>query len=138
MTGRQSGFSLIEALVAIAIVGLALVPLLHLQTQLARRAHVQHAMALEATATHSTLALLADLNPMTQRQGEIETGSLRLRWRARPVTGAVRSTRAGQGEVAFLVQLFEVTVSAHDLDGTPITQFAFERVGWRRVDLPRE
>jgi prepilin-type N-terminal cleavage/methylation domain-containing protein len=131
---QRSGFSLLEALVAIAILGVALVPLLELQAQLARRAHAQAAIMAEASATQSALALLADLNPMARPQGAVETGSLRVTWRARPLSEPVRSTRAGQGEGAFIVRMYEVRATVTGGSDEPLAQFAFERVGWRSAD----
>jgi general secretion pathway protein I len=140
MTRRppQSGFSLLEALVAIAIVALALAPILNLQAELARDAARQNTMALEATATQNALALLSTINPMTNREGQVRTGAMQVRWRASAQSTPVRSTLQGAGEGAFMVQQFQTEVVIYREDGARLTGFTVEQLGWRNFSEGEE
>lgn len=127
-----------ETLVAVAIVALALAPLLDLQAQLTRQAHQQRARAFEATATQNALALLSGVNPMEQREGRFRSGAIQITWRANPLSEPLRSTRAGAGDGNFMVQLFATDVVAHDRDGREVARFTFDQVGWRQTEPGRE
>ena len=69
---RREGFSLIEALVALAIASMTLMAIFELQIQMARSQR-RAAQAVEQVASQeNALALTRGLNPMAQPQGRIE------------------------------------------------------------------
>ena len=131
--GRH-GFSLIEALVALAIASMTLMAIFELQIQMTRNQQ-RAAMAIEQVAVQeNALALTRSLNPMAQPQGRIELpGGDVVIWSAEP--RGERRVNAGfpAGQGAFEVQLYRVTVAVERAQGRPPAPLVFDRVGWRRL-----
>ena len=131
--GRH-GFSLIEALVALAIASMTLMAIFELQIQMTRNQQ-RAALAIEQVAVQeNALALTRSLNPMAQPQGRIELpGGDVVIWSAEP--RGERRVNAGfpAGQGAFEVQLYCVTVEVERARGRPPAPLIFDRVGWRRL-----
>lgn len=124
---RQSGFSVIEALVAVAIVAIALLPLAQLQGQASRTAAQQQLLQQRLTAERNALAVLRDLNFMAEESGERQLGGgVTLDWTARPISDAANTVRGG-----FSVRLYSVRVILRDSGGRTLSEFDLEQVGWR-------
>lgn len=130
---RTAGFSVIEALVGVAIVGVALVPLVEMQSQVARHYQRLAIQEEQLSAQRNALALLGDINIMAEPRGRrsLDEGRL-LRWTATPLTPETRSLRFLGGEGEFDVALFRVQAEIRDT-GRPPVRFAIEQMGWRRV-----
>ena len=130
----RDGFSLIEALVALAIASMALMAIVELQIQMAR-SQQRAALAVEQVAAQeNALALTRSLNPMAQPQGRIELpGGDVVVWSSEP--RGERRVNAGfpAGQGAFEVQLYRVTVEVERAQGRPPAPLIFDRVGWRRL-----
>ena len=136
MRGRgRDGFSLIEALVALAIASMTLMAIFELQIQMAR-SQQRAALAIEQVAAQeNALALTRAVNPMERPDGSIIVpGGETVRWisvpKGRPVTNA--GFPVGQG--AFEVQLYTMTVSIQPVAGPPPAPLTFDRMGWRRMN----
>lgn len=126
---RQSGFSVIEALAAMAIVAMALLPLASLQGQVSRAGAHQQTVRERIAAERNAMALLRDINVMDEQSGMRRlSDDLVLRWTATPVSRAVR-TNLGSFEVA----LFTVRAELVRGDGAPVAAFALEQIGWRAI-----
>ena len=130
----RDGFSLIEALVALAIASMTLTAIFELQIQMTRNQQ-RAALAIEQVAVQeNALALTRSLNPMAQPQGRIELpGGDVVVWSAEP--RGERRVNAGfpAGQGAFEVQLYRVTVAVERAQGRPPAPLVFDRVGWRRL-----
>ena len=130
----RDGFSLIEALVALAIASMPLMAIFELQIQMTR-SQQRAALAIEQVAAQeNALALTRNLNPMAQPQGRIELpGGDTVVWSAEP--RSERRINAGfpAGDGAFEVQLYRVTVGVERAQGRPPAPLVFDRLGWRRV-----
>lgn len=129
---RRPGFSTLEALAAVAIVAIALTPLIALQSYVART-HLRHDQIYERTRLQrNAFALLRDLNPSTQPEGAIELeAGVRMSWvsRAKTAPTLVAGYPIGDGE--FDVTLFEVQVLIENARGEEKARFAIDRVGWQ-------
>jgi general secretion pathway protein I len=130
----RDGFSLIEALVALAIASMTLMAIFELQIQMTRNQQ-RAALAIEQVAVQeNALALTRSLNPMAQPQGRIVLpGGDVVVWSAEP--RGERRVNAGfpAGQGAFEVQLYRVTVEVERARGRPPAPLIFDRVGWRRL-----
>jgi len=130
----RGGFSLIEALVALAIASMTLMAIFELQIQMAR-GQQRAALAIEQVAAQeNAIALTRDLNPMERPQGRIELpGGDVVVWSAEPKSE--RRVNAGfpAGDGAYEVQLYRVTVGIERAQGRPPAPLVFDRRGWRRL-----
>jgi len=134
---HRKGFSLIEALVALIIASMALAGVLELQRQLADgQVRYQRVLTL-ARLERDAMALTADLNPADQPDGvRALAGGDSLRWRAEPLGPPALNTGSRQSGRAFELRLYRLTITLADPRAQPLGQFAFDRVGWRRLVAP--
>lgn len=125
----QAGFSVIEALVAVAIMAVAMLPLASLQGQVSRTAAQQQHLQARFAAERSAMAVLRDANMMAAPSGAFDLGAeFTLHWNARPISRTVR-TNSGEFDVA----LFAVEASVSDANAREIARFSIDQIGWRRV-----
>lgn len=130
---RRSGFSLIEALVALSIAAMTLTAIFELQIQMARGQR-RAAEALDQVAVQeNALAMLSTLNPMDQPTGEIRIpNGDTFRWTSEPQGEPVQSTAFPTGDGPYMVQRFTLTVEIERAAGRSPAPLVFDRVGWRR------
>lgn len=123
---HETGFSTLEVIAAVAIVGIALVPIASLQIQIARGQVALSERQAEATAVRNSMALLRDVNPMQEPRGvrrlDDETT---LTWTSVPIS----QLRQSVNPPGFEVQLYRV--SAQIADESTANTFQLELIGWR-------
>lgn len=89
---QQAGFSLMEAIVAVAILGVASVPLLALQSQNARSVMRLEERAIRIAAEQVTADYLSVLDVSASRAGELMIGGgWQVSWQAVPASEAIAS-----------------------------------------------
>jgi type II secretory pathway pseudopilin PulG len=132
MSRGREGFSLIEALVALAVASMALIAVFALQQQLAR-GQQRHEASLELVRLQrNALALTDELNPTLEPTGElVMAGGQRLRWASRPLTGPKTQVGIPDGEGRFEVRLYRVDAVIFDPRGRALGRVGFDRMGWR-------
>lgn len=132
--GRNTeGFSLVEALIGVAIAGIALVPVVEMQSQAIRQYERQAMLEQRLLAQRNGLAVLGDINVMAEPTGRRElTQGQSLRWTAAPLTARTRSLRFLGGEGDFEVALFEVRAEIRDRRQS-LASFRVEQLGWQRL-----
>lgn len=131
---QRSGFTLIEALVALAIAAMTMTAIFQLQVQMARGQRRAQAVLQQVTTQENALALVRDINFMERPSGQfVVPGEEVIRWSAEP-RGAVRRNIAAGGAGRYDVQLYEVTVRIERPGGRSPPDMVIERVGWRRLD----
>ena len=136
MMRRRSGFSLIEALVALTIAALVLGAIFELQIQMVRGQQRAVDAIEQVAAQENALALTRDLNPMQSPAGEIALADGdTIRWSSTAKGDPVTNTGFPTGDGLFSVQLFTVTVEVERLSGRSPAPMIFDRLGWRRLDL---
>ncbi|MGE0741143.1 MAG: hypothetical protein AB7O98_07350 [Hyphomonadaceae bacterium] len=125
---------MLEALIAVAIVAMALVPIMSLESQLTRRHAAQRAEHASLLAQQNALAIIRDMNVWQSPDGsaELQSGSI-MRWRATPLSSPRRSLRAGNGEGDFEIVLYRLDVEILDRAGNRLTRFSVDKLGWRRA-----
>lgn len=132
---RESGFSTLEVIAAVAIIAIALIPIATLQTQIARsQARLTEAHA-ESTAVQNAMALMRDINPMLTPEGQRRmSGATTLSWTSAPVSEARQSVNPA----GFSVQLYRVTGTIRGAGATETT-VQIDLIGWRASsDAPTE
>ena len=85
---RQQGLSLLELMVAVAVLALAVVALLHLGSQGTRSAQHSEQQAL-ALIVLQNLAASAEVEPQSDSQGQAVLAGRQWHWQRRPVQGAL-------------------------------------------------
>lgn len=131
---RREGFSLIEALVALAIAAMTLTAIFELQQQMIRGQRRAADVMEQVAAQENALALTRDINPMDQPSGTITLpeGDV-IRWTSSPKTESRTNAGFPTGDGTFQVQLFTVTVEIERRNGRSPAALVFDRMGWRRM-----
>ena len=127
---RQAGFSVIEAIAAVALIAVAFLPLLALQGQLSRTALAVERAEATVVAKKNALARLRATNPMLEPRGVEDLGGALLAWRAVPVEPEKPALDAGGAPGRFSVALFNIEARLLFPDGREET-FVVQGVGWR-------
>ncbi len=129
----RPGVSVVEVLVAVAIVGLALAPLVSIQSQIART-HARYIETYErATDQRNALALLTQLNPMATPTGLSDLGAgATLEWNSRLLTEIERGSGYPIGDGPFDVALYQVNAKIIRAN-RPLVEMDIEILGWKRV-----
>lgn len=132
LPSRSAGFSLVEAMVALLIVGLVAAAgfaLLNRSAALtARLADDTRRARAEAMA----LEVIRRTNPMVQPHGELGLVDCRLTWDAEAIAGPVRNASGPNANGVFDVGLFDVHVRAVR-DQREWFSFRVRQVGFRRT-----
>lgn len=138
MTARhRPGFSLIEALVALLIAALVLGAIFELQIQMIRGQQRAVDAMDQVRAQENAIALIRSVNPMAEPAGQIELPEGdRILWTSAPKTSPMRNAGFPSGDGQFEVQMFTLTVEVQRTTGRSPRPLVFDRVGWRRLDVP--
>lgn len=136
MRAMRAGFSMVEAVVALAIAAVGLTAILELQQQIAiNQARHERALARMAMRQNS-LVIIRDLNPEASPDGELKIDESQiLNWTSTPVSPLRRSIGLPAGDAGFNVRLYEVSVTVTDKRSNLTDRFTVERLGWKA--LPR-
>lgn len=133
----RSGFSLIEALVALTIAAITLTVIFELQSQMVRGQERATRAMEQVAAQENALALIRDINFMEQPSGEIALpDGDTIRWTADPKGEMVNNTGFPTGNGQFQLQLYAVTVIVERPDGTSLAPLSLDRLGWMRAGAP--
>ena len=127
--GSEDGFSVLEAIVAIAILAAAFLPLLALQGQFVQSVRAVERADIRITARQNAVAYLKNLTMTRFPSGEADLGDVRMQWVAVPVE-PTQSTWVGELEEGrYNVTLYRLTVTLND--GKEYQdQFEFKSLGW--------
>lgn len=129
---HSRGFTLLEAIVAVAIIGVALVPIITFISQMVdglARAGDSNARNL---AQQSVIELLETLNPLEDPVGEDRIGDLVVRWQSDALIQPRAQQFVGVGLPSYSVGFYAVTVSVDRADRGPWFSFDMRKVGYRR------
>lgn len=126
------GFTLIEAIVAMTIIGTAALPIMLLLSQsLDQLARVADANA-RAAAIESALAIIDPINPSITPSGEIEFGSISFSWTSEVLVPPNDSVQPGTGLVGFYVGFYNVEIVLMKEDA-PWFSFSTRKVGYTKI-----
>jgi len=131
----EAGLSMVEVLVAVAVLGMALAPLVVVQGQIARTHQRYEESYARTTLQRNALAMLQDMNPMQTPSGEIALDDEnRLVWTSRPLTDVSRGSDHPVGDSAFDIALYGVDAQIIGPDPGVRLRFSTERLGWSRAE----
>lgn len=128
----RRGFSLIEALVALAIASMCLLVLFGLQRQLLSAQRRYETTTARAEAQRNVLALVRDLNPEADPEGStaLPDGE-HLQWTSRPASPLRPALTLAGAPGPYLVRLHWVQATLTDAQGAVKGAVSVERMGWR-------
>lgn len=126
---HQSGFSTLEVIAAVAIIAVALVPIMDLQTELARSQARLAETSADSTAVNNALALMRDVNPMQAPEGRRRLDDrTAIVWTSVPIS----SVRQSVNPPGFEVQLYRLN-AVIERGGGGVLNVQVDVVGWRRA-----
>jgi len=133
----KTGFSLVEALIALIVAALVLTAIFELQRQLAHdQARYEQAMT-AADRRRNALVLLRDANPTERPAGVLPlSGGRRVRWTATPLTPERPNVDYPAGRGSYEMRLWRLDVRIETARGRTIDAFQLDRLGWRAVNGP--
>jgi general secretion pathway protein I len=133
LRGGGAGFSLIEAVVALALIGGVGIALLSwINSNIDALGRVQDANA-RAEATVNVLEFMNTVNPMLTPEGKATFGTYQLTWKATPITAKQDGANYPGGVSLYQLSLYENVVAVASMGGDPWFSFTLRQVGYKRV-----
>lgn len=128
----KAGFTLMEALIALAIAATTLGAIMGIQQQLINAQRQNDRILKTSNIERDALALIKDVNPTSTPEGEIELPpSLMVRWTSEAVSDDKLTAGFPRGDGNYTATLYSVSVTVQDGSGQDvIAPFKVERVGW--------
>lgn len=131
---RRAGFSLIEALVALAIASVSLLAIFDLQQQMTKAQRRLEVALNQSRLERSALATLQDINPSERPTGELQMGNdAKVSWTSAPLSEDKLAAGFPTGDGSFRVRLYRLTIHVTDERGQPVGDYQIDRVGWRKL-----
>jgi type II secretory pathway pseudopilin PulG len=128
---RVAGFTLLEALTALAIAALCLIPLMSLQRTFIDGQRRHEAALQRAEIQKNAVTILRQINPTDEPMGQaVLSPDLTVSWTATPISDLKTSTGFPNGDGAYQVQLYRLDASVTRGDQKVTPDFSVERVGW--------
>ena len=131
--GGQAGFSLLEGLVAIAILAGTLVAIFALVGGVLSSANQVGRSNDVAEVVLNALETMSVVNPMERESGQIDLGSYKISWSSTAITPVTDGTGYPAGISNYRVALYESEVQVEEPAGSTLTRFKLRQVGYRRV-----
>lgn len=131
----QKGFTLLEALVALVLIAVTLVPLYEWVGRSLGAAAKMADTTKQAEAQLAALAVISRINPLEQANGTSDAGPYRVRWQSTPKVEPVDNVAYPRGIGLFQVALYDVRAQVLK-DGAVWFEFQVDQVGYRRVRSP--
>ncbi|MGZ8218727.1 type II secretion system protein [Methylomagnum sp.] len=133
MRRRQRGFTLLEAIVALVLIGSAGMALFGwLNSSLISLSRIRDANAI-AEAKLNVLEFMNTVNPMLKPEGEVALGTYRARWKAEATTAIQDNVGYPRGIGLYQLALYRTAVKVERDDGAAWFEFALKQVGYKKV-----
>jgi len=134
-TGNQDGFTLLEGLVAIALLAGTLAAIFTLVGSLLNSANSVGQSNRTAQITLNALEVMSVVNPMLQETGQIDLGEYVVRWKSAPRTPLADGVGYPLGTSLFQLAFYDTAVRVEQGERL-LTEFKLRQVGYRRVREP--
>ena len=104
------GFTIIEAIVSMVILGMAMLPIMALLSQSINQLNRISESNAQSSAIESALAVIGPVNPMNTPSGEIEMGNYTLIWNSEILVPPNQNVVIGAGLAGYRVAFYNITV----------------------------
>lgn len=132
---RQSGFTLLEALVALVLIAITLMPLYEWVGRSLGAAARMADTTKQAEAQLAALAVISRINPLEEATGTSDAGPYRVRWQSVAKVEPVDNVAYPRGIGLYQVALYDVRAQVLK-DGAVWFEFHVDQIGYRRVRNP--
>ncbi len=132
MRSREHGFSTMEVLFAVALIGVCLISLLNIQVLIARGAARLEARMEETRAVRNILAIMREFNPAAEEAG-VHTlpGGEQVSWSANRRSIWVQGTSFTRADGNLDIALYATDIDVTDRQGRSVARVQLEQTGWR-------
>jgi prepilin-type N-terminal cleavage/methylation domain-containing protein len=132
---RSRGFTLLEAIVALTILGIALVPVMSFMAESARQITVAADSNLRAEAQKTVMGFIEVLNPMTTPSAAINLSNhMSVEWVSTPMTNPETEANLSGRLGAYRIAFYNVDVTVLR-DGVPWFDFVARKVGYESKSM---
>ncbi len=128
----QTGFTFVEALVALVILGMAAIPILMLLSQSVDQLGKISETTARAEAMRTALAIIDPINPIDRPNGELNLADYTLTWTSEEIIPPNENVVIGVGLAGYRVGFYNVEVSFLR-DGDTWFSFGTRKTGYRRI-----
>jgi general secretion pathway protein I len=130
---RQSGFTLLEAIVAMVLIGTAGLALFSwINGSMISLTRVQETNA-RSDATINVLEYMHRVNPMLSPEGRATFGEYSIQWRARPISPIAEGVDQSRGLSLYQMGLFSTLISVTSDAGGLWFELRLQQVGYKKV-----
>jgi len=128
----MKGFTLLEAIIAIAILGITMMPIMNLLGQSVAQLAFAGQANNRAVATESALAVLDSINPSLTPTGKIQITDTLITWDSEILVEPNEIPQMRAGLAGYSVGFYKVTVSVIK-EEEPWFTFELRKVGYNRI-----
>ena len=128
----MKGFTLLEAIIAIAILGITMMPIMNLLGQSVAQLTFAGQANNRAVATESALAVLDSINPSLTPTGKIQITDTLITWDSEILVEPNEIPQMRAGLAGYSVGFYKVTVSVIK-EEEPWFTFELRKVGYTRI-----
>lgn len=131
--GRQTGFTLLEAIVALVLVSTAGLALFGwINTNIMALTRVQDANA-RSEATVNILEYMERVNPMLTPEGHARFGTYTMHWHSQPVTNVIDGANYPRGVSLYQLALYSTAISVKTDGNQAWFDMKLQQVGYKKV-----
>lgn len=133
MTKRQRGFTLLEAIVALALIGtMGMTLFAWINTSIISLGKIQASNA-RNDATANVISYMQAVNPMLTPTGNAEFGAYRIKWTSNIVGPIADNVAYPSGVGLYQVGLYNVDVSAQTVEDASWFSLRLKLAGYKKV-----
>lgn len=133
MNAGSKGFTLLEAIVALAVVSLALIPMVAFVSQAANELQRAGESNERSFVMQSALALMEPINPMLEAQGTLALDrNITMTWESTPIVEPNPGINVGAGLPAYRLGFYKVHVTLDRGQGAWF-DFDLRKVGYEKT-----
>ena len=127
------GFTLIEAIVAMAIIGVAVLPIMLLISESLNQLTRAADATARAAAMDSVISTIDPVNPFTTPSGEIDMGSFSFTWESTTIVAPNETVQTGAGLAGHKVGFYDVHIETFRQQ-QPWFSFSARKVGYEKLN----